>query len=74
MEVIPDPFTDESLRGYLARLAAENGISIMRFYKEMCLNSGKHLINYLEFIYRNENFVRISCIQNKKEHRNLESA
>ncbi|MDR6885418.1 TniQ family protein [Bacillus sp. 3255] len=41
----PDPNLDESLRGYLARLASVNNITTMELYKELGLNSGRHQMN-----------------------------
>lgn len=43
----PDPYSDESLRGYLARLASVNKVTTMELYKEMGLKTGKHQMNGL---------------------------
>jgi hypothetical protein len=50
----PDPYLDESLRGYLARLASVNNITTMELYKEMGLKSGKHQMNV--FMLRKSSF------------------
>jgi hypothetical protein len=41
----PYPFPDESLKGYIARLAVLNMVPIIELYREVQLTSGKHPAN-----------------------------